>query len=186
MEQKALDYSFRFSEADLRDNQQGRLSEAQAALLRRDSLEIAGMICGALVIVVVLAILSAQPSPSELTVLVLIGLIPFAFTLGWFVLRTELAIQPRTVQALTGEVQLTHSPYSYSGMYRLTIGMTMLPLNRDQMYALRPGAYTVYYVPGLRKIVSAVAYSHILSERPEALPPSFERFDDGSQDTLRA
>ncbi len=185
MEKPSLDYAFGFSEADLKENRRGRLSDAQAARLRRSVLQISAIIGGAVLIVTILGTLSANAGAGELSAIVLIVFVPVAVFLAWNFLRMEAAIRPGTVSQLTGEIKLNESPYTY-GNYRIKVGDQLFVLARTNYQALRSGAYTFYYLPSIRRIVSVEALDRLPTDKPEPLAPAIERFDDDSHDTLRA
>lgn len=186
MERPSLDHAFRFTDADLKENRRGHLSEPQATVLRRDVLQIVAAIGGGVVLVTILAMLSAQPSPGEMSVIALIVFVPIALILGLYFLRTETALRPRVVSQLTGEIGLNEALYRGYGNYRVTMGDQVFLLTRTGYQALRPGSYTFYFVPGLRKIVAVEAFERSSTERPPLPQPTVEQFDDDSRDTLRA
>ncbi len=166
MERLAPDYAFRFTEADLKANRKGKLSDAQAALLRRDSLQMAAIVCGALLAVTVLAFLSSQGAlTDELQCVGLAVFLLIVFAFYFYVIRTETAIRPREVQAITGQANVT---YGRQGSKLLIINDQMFTITLDQARAIQIGtAYTLYVVPGLKKIVALESYVDTRRERPE-------------------
>ncbi len=186
MERLALDFVFHFSAADLLDNQRGKLSEAQSAYIRREALQTGGAFSGALTVVFVLGVLSSNSTAREATLVMLIGLLLVGAILYWFVGKTELAIQARVVKAVTGELSSGFQTMGARIADRLLIADQLLPVTRDQLRALHPGAYTVYYVPGIQKIVSIESYSAEPTDRPVMPTLITEPIDDTSGDVLRA
>lgn len=173
----ALQRAFHFSEQDLRDNRQGRLSASQASRLRAESRQLLFLVVGVLAGVGVLTLLSIRFSSTELFYLIscltVPSLLTFAFTLG----TTEAAIAPRAVSKRTGQVHLSrpgmgifdpplqaediarlaHSPglrLSRAGQFMLIIEDQVFRLAQEEHGALSPSYYTVYYVPQLNKVVA--------------------------------
>ena len=172
-----LQRAFHFSEQDLRDNRQGRLSASQANRLRAELRQLLFLVVGVLAGVGVLTLLSIRFSSTELLYLIscltVPSLLTFAFTLG----TTEAAIAPRAVSKRTGQVHLSrpgmgifdpplqaediarlaHSPglrLSRAGQFMLIIEDQVFRLGQEEHAALRPSFYTVYYVPQLNKVVA--------------------------------
>jgi hypothetical protein len=186
MERLAPDYAFHFTEADLQQNRKGKLSDAQAALLRRDGLQMALLVCGALVVVTVLAFISAQGAvPGELQCVGLAVVLLILFAFYFFVMRTETAARPRKVEAVTGQAAII---YGLRGSQNLVINNRRFTITLEQSRAVEGGAvYTLYVVPGLNKIVALEAYAGERIDKPEEPRISIEPVigEDG-QDVLRA
>lgn len=170
-----LERAFSFTEQDLKQNMQGRLSDAQVARLRQEAYQILYLVVGALAIVGFLALLSFRANASELLLLlsclILPAIVTFVFTVG----TTESALSARTVSKVSGMIHLAYGmmPYQpplpddfkpvqrgvvfgYQAAYRLAIADREFRLDRDQYEALSAGYgyYNVFFVPTLNKIVS--------------------------------
>lgn len=170
-----LERAFSFTDADLKENMQGRLSNAQTARLRQEAYQTLYLVVGALALIGFLALLSFRPTSGDLflllSCLILPAVIAFALTVG----TTESALSARTVSRVSGMIHLAYGmmPYQpplpddfrpvqrgvvlgYQAAYRLAIADREFRLDRDQYEALSAsyGYYNVFFVPTLNKIVS--------------------------------
>lgn len=148
--------AFNFNDDDLKANRRGALTDRQAALIRNDAIRTAAIVCGCLIAVTILGLLSARNvagAEVQFIGLIIVGCLIFAF---WFyVMRTETALRARKVEAVTGEVDLVLS----MGGQRLVIGERLFSLTFTESNVIQPGsAYTIYWLPALRKIVSLESY----------------------------
>lgn len=105
---------FRFTDGDLRDNRQGRLSDAQVSQIRRSAARTPLVIIGILAVLGVLSILSAQPAASELPIFLLFLIIPAVVTLALTVGVTEAALAPRVVSKRRGQIHLAEAPFGFN------------------------------------------------------------------------
>jgi hypothetical protein len=169
-----IEQAFNFTEADLRENRQGRLSTAQVDRLRSSARQTLFIILGVLAALGLLTLLSVRISGGELFILIscltVPALVAFSFTLG----TTEAAISPRTVSKRTGQLHLSVLPIGFDpplkqeqverlaqrsrfprqSMYSMIIEDLEFRLTLEEHAALTPGVYTVYYIPTLNKIVA--------------------------------
>jgi hypothetical protein len=186
-----LERVFSFTEFDLKQNMQGKLSDAQAARLRQEAYQTLYLVIGALAIVGFLALLSFRANAGELLLLlsclILPAIVTFVFTVG----TTESALSARTVSKVSGMIHLAYGmmPYQpplpddfrpvqrgvvlgYQAAYRLAIGDREFRLDRDQYEALSAGYgyYNVFFVPTLNKIVSVQRIDPSEPETAAGLP----------------
>ncbi|PJF35960.1 MAG: hypothetical protein CUN49_07875 [Candidatus Thermofonsia Clade 1 bacterium] len=209
-----LERAFNFTDADLKQNMQGKLSEAQIARLRQEAYQILYLVVGALAIIGFLALLSFRATASELLLLlsclIAPAVIAFVFTVG----TTESALSARTVSKVSGMIHLAYGmmPYQpplpddfqpvqrgvvfgYQAAYRLAIADREFRIDREQYEALSAayGYYNVFFVPTLNKIV---AVQRIELSEPETIaglpvdldvPANVTRgmLDDEDQELLR-
>jgi hypothetical protein len=157
IQMKTPEQAFNFTDDDLKANRKGALSERQALLIRNDAMRTAGIVCGCLLAVTILGLISARNvagAEVQFIGFIIVACLIFAF---WFyVLRIEAAIRGRSVEAITGEADMMLS----MGGQRLVIGERMFTLTYSVSYAIRQGsAYTIYWLPSLRKIVSIESYN---------------------------
>ena len=110
----SLQHVFRFTDGDLKDNRQGRLSDSQVSQIRRSTARTPLVIIGILAVLGVLAILSAQPSASELPIFLIFLIIPAVVTLALTVGVTEAAIAPRVVSKRSGQIHLAEAPFGFN------------------------------------------------------------------------
>jgi hypothetical protein len=210
-----LEKTFQFTPDDLKQNRQGQLAASQAERLRRNAGRTALIIVGILGILGIMSILSAQASPSELPIFLLCLIVPAVVTLAFTVGVTEAAIAPRVVSKRSGQIHLARAPFDYEppldsttaptfpmrqrflpvrgrfwapvGQYSMVIDDQRFNLSRDEFEALIPAVYNIYFLPTLHKIVSVelVSLAEGAAQEPSA-PALPQRFDDDSQDVLRA
>jgi hypothetical protein len=114
MPETTLQNVFRFTDGDLKDNRQGRLSDAQVSRIRRSAAKTPVVIIGILVVLGVLAYLSAQPSPNELPIFLIFLIIPAIVTLALTVGVTEAALSPRVVSKRSGQIHLAEAPFGFN------------------------------------------------------------------------
>jgi hypothetical protein len=209
-----VEKTFNFTTKDLSENRQGRLSAPQAERLRRGAARTALIIVGVMGAVAVLAIASSRPSPGDIPMFLLClipsALIALALTVG----ITETALAPRVVSKRTGQIHLAAAPSDYRppieptrlekvsrrrrwwpgfgnllapvGHYSMIVEDQQFNLTRDEYEALIPAVYNVYFLPTLDKIVSVELVSISVDAVPEPPPSIPPKFEDDSQDTLRA
>jgi hypothetical protein len=210
-----LEKTFQFTPDDLKQNRQGQLSASQADRLRRSAGRTALIILAILGVLGIMAILSAQPSTSELPIFFLCLIVPAAVALAFTVGITEAAIAPRVVTKRSAQIHLARAPFGYEppldattaptfpvrqrfspvrgrfgapiGQYSMIIDDQGFSLTRDEFEALIPAIYNVYFLPTLHKIVSVELVSLAEGALQEPSTPAVpQRFDDDSQDVLRA
>jgi len=114
MPETTLQNVFRFTDGDLKDNRQGRLSDAQVSRIRRNAAKTPLVIIGILAVLGVLAVMSAQPDPSELPIFLIFLIIPAIVTLALTVGVTEAAISPRVVSKRSGQIHLAEGPFGFN------------------------------------------------------------------------
>lgn len=185
----SLEKVFNFNEQDLRANRQGKLSDAQVNRIRGHSFRVMFAILGALTAIVVMALLSGQTSPSELTLALTCVVLPIAaFTFAFTVGITEAALGPRTASKVSGQIHLAYGLMAYAppldydqqrqlrgfviqraGSYRLVISDRLFQLDKDQYEALAVGYYAVYFVPTINKIVSIQRIDPDITTLPPAI-----------------
>ncbi len=186
-----LERAFSFTEQDLNQNMQGKLSDSQVARLRGEAYQTLYLIVGALAIIGVLALLSFRADAGELLLLlsclILPAVVTFVFTVG----NTEAALSARTVSKVSGMIHLAYGmmPYQpplqddfkpvqrgvvlgYQAAYRLAIADREFRLDRDQHEALSAGYgyYNIFFVPTLNKIVSVQRIDPSQPETAAGLP----------------
>lgn len=172
--QTNLEKAFGFTEADLYDNRQGRLSAAQIARMRGHSTRLFLAVVGFLALITVPSFILSGADPGELGVVLACTLLPivavtFAFTMG----VTESALSARAVSKLSGQIHLAYGLMSYvppldydqvrvartlivgrTASYRMVVNNREFRLHRDEYEAFTAGVYySIYFVPTLNKIV---------------------------------
>jgi hypothetical protein len=208
--ESSLQKAFKFTADDLKENRQGRLSDTQAARLRREAARLSSLVVGVMAGLGILTILSARPSSGEVIIFLFCLGVPALLTLSMTVGVTEASIGPRVVTKRTGQVHLGYGmleftpPLDYDqsarvsrrwmvgsqGAYKLIIADQMFRLNRDEFEALALGIYTVYIVPTLNKIVALELIDIGVPLAPQEVEqkqtPIYGSYDDEGEDTLRA
>ncbi len=159
----ALPALLRFSEADLRANRQGRLSEAQAARLhqarRRASLLAALLFC-ALVIVASLLLYSGQARGKPLlsmtgSLLIVVNALLSGFA-GRSWMRTGSDLRAGAVEALAGDVERVLRRGPAGDRYLLRINGDSLAVSRDVFLGFQHAApYRIYRSSHSRQLLSA-------------------------------
>ncbi|MFQ3535492.1 MAG: hypothetical protein SNJ58_06410 [Aggregatilineales bacterium] len=170
-----LERAFSFTESDLKQNMQGKLSDAQVARLRQEAYQTFYIVIGALAIIGFLALLSFRANAGELLLLLSCLILPAIFAFAFTVGITEPALSARTVSKVSGMIHLAYGlmpyqpplPYDfrrvqrgvvfgYQAAYRLAVGDREFRLDRDQYQALSANYahYNIFFVPTLNKIVS--------------------------------
>src|SRR5713101_6770791 len=174
--QSVLGNAFGFTEDDLEENRQGRLSNAQIAHLRRNAGMTAVIVIAILGGLGILSVVSAGPDPAGMPIFLFCLGMPALFTLAFTVVATEVAVSPRVVAKRSGMVHLAYGIFDYKppleanqrrgwgfrhfmfgrmGAYTMMMSDDEFRLSREQWELLRPGAYAaVYFLPTLHKIVS--------------------------------
>ncbi len=210
-----LEKTFQFTPDDLKQNRQGQLSASQAERLRRSAGRTSLIILAILGALGIMSVVSSQPSTRELPIFLLCLIVPAIVTLAFTVGVTEAAIAPRVVSKRSGQIHLAKAPFDYDppldvntaptfparqrltlgrsriwmpvGQYSMVIDDQRFNLARDEFEALIPAVYNIYFVPTLHKIVSVELVSIAEGAAPEpSLPAVPQKFDDDSQDILRA
>ena len=174
--QSVLGNAFGFTEDDLEENRQGRLSNAQIAHLRRSAGTTAIIVIAVLGVLGILSVVSAGPDPQGMPIFLFCLGMPALFTLAFTVVATEIAVSPRVVAKRTGVVHLAYGVFDYQpplepnqyrgwgwrrfmfgriGAYTMMIGDEEFRLSREQWELLRPSGYAaIYFLPTMHKIVS--------------------------------
>ena len=210
--QTVLGSAFGFTEDDLEENRQGRLSVDQVARLRRRAGMTSVIVIGILGVLGVLSVLSAGPDPSGMPIFLFCLGMPALFTLAFTVVATEVAVSPRVVAKRSGVVHLAYGMFDYVpkldyqqgrsargllfgrlGAYTMIVSEQEFQLSQTQWELLKPGAYAaIYYLPTIHKIVSLeLIDSDIQAEEPptidvvaEPIPVHTDNSDTG--DVIRA
>jgi hypothetical protein len=210
-----LEKTFQFTPDDLKQNRRGELSASQAERMRRSAGRTSLIILAILGALGIMSVVSAQPSPGELPIFLLCLGVPAIVTLAFTVGLTEAAIAPRVVSKRSGQIHLARAPFGYNpplddktaptfpvrqrfvpmrgrmwapgGQYSMVIDDQRFSLTREEFEALIPAVYNIYFLPTLHKIVSIELVSLAEGALPEPASPAVPpRFDDDSQDVLRA
>ncbi|MCS6872130.1 MAG: hypothetical protein NZ571_11815 [Anaerolineae bacterium] len=189
--ENSLERAFSFTESDLKQNLQGKLSEAQIARLRQEAYQTLYLVIGALALIGFLALLSFRASAGELLILLSCLIAPAIFAFVFTVGMTESALSAKTVSKVSGMIHLAYGmmPYQpplpddfkpvqrgvvfgYQASYRLAIADREFRLDRDQYQALSQayGYYNVFFVPTLNKIVAVQRFDPSEPETAAGLP----------------
>ncbi|MCC7446246.1 MAG: hypothetical protein IT324_02465 [Anaerolineae bacterium] len=190
--QTTLQNVFRFTDGDLKDNRQGRLSDAQVSRIRRSAAKTPLVIIGILAVLGVLAVMSAQPSPSELPIFLIFLIIPAVVTLALTVGVTEAAIAPRVVSKRSGQIHLAEAPFGFNPpltdeetlnafvphrsplpigngkRVKRPVGMYSLLID-DQLFRLSPDEYHAL-TPSVYTIYFVPTIQKIVALEPVAVP----------------
>src|SRR5258708_16189610 len=111
--QSVLGNAFGFTEDDLEDNRQGRLSNAQIAHLRRNAGMTAVIVIAVLGVLGILSVVSAGPDRQGMPIFLFCLGMPALFTLAFTVVATEIAVSPRVVAKRSGVVHLAYGIFDY-------------------------------------------------------------------------
>ncbi|MBX3063972.1 MAG: hypothetical protein U0528_19185 [Anaerolineae bacterium] len=171
-----IETAFLFTQDDLKQNRQGRLSPAQIAQLRRKAARLSLPILAIIAALGVLTILSVPAAGDEFLMLLLCLGVPALVTLTLTIGMTEAAVGPSLVTKISGEAHFAYGIFGYDpplgeqqirrlkrqysayfgyyGSYRMVVGEMEFQLSRDEFQALGVGFYNIYFVPTIRKIVS--------------------------------
>jgi len=185
IERLSPDHVFGFNEQDIEENRRGKLSERQAGIIRSEGFRTALVICGIIIGIVLLAVVSTQSvQGGEIQCVGGLMFMIVLYVFYHYIIRIEAAVRPRTVQALTGQPTLIVNP---NGSI-MTISGQIFKLSLSEARAFRPDtAYTLYIVPALRRIVAVESYSgEARHADPLPLVEITMPTDDSGSETLRA
>jgi hypothetical protein len=111
--QSVLGNAFGFTEDDLVENRQGRLSTAQIARLRLNAGRTAIIVIAILGGLGILSVVSSGPDPQGMPIFLFCLGMPALFTLAFTVIATEVAVSPRVVAKRSGMVRLAYGMFDY-------------------------------------------------------------------------
>jgi hypothetical protein len=163
----STDTAFHFTQDDLSFNRRGKLSEAQAHTILSDSVRTAGVIVVALLSVTLMGLFSARGvSSAEIYVIGFAVLAIMGFAFWFYILRIQNRIRDRRVLPITGVADLLIGMHST----QLAINDQHFSVTDTEARSIQPGSsYTVYIIPGLKRIVALENHS-----QANPLPPPLE------------